>query len=453
MKEKYFRYLIKNNKTALFIIMLIGCILLPIFTIAMKSEVSIEVLCSYIVIISILLPLIYLSYIHKKDNINFNLNLPINKTNIWITRVVFVILIIWIQIVLNVLLLYLFSPILEFINQDPVKLMMMTSIQITIILLFGSFVLVSIMAWIISKCNNVIDSIFCSLAYLVLPLLFVLAINIYINSNSIFLGMLFIEVFYRGFSPITLIGLTVFNLLGTSQFIIIWILQFIYIVIGFICFVASIKEASKHRAEEAGENTNKFYLFPLIAVLSSFSLMLIQINQQVISFLFIFIFFIGVISLGKRKVHMTKKNVITFVLLALVVVGFNFVFHKTRGFGLEKKLAFHLPIYTKYTINEVIQNKDPNKGPTIKYFRKELFSEQKEIIKEYMDDYIDRYHEDKNATLVEFANIRGQIMINSLYDYSNDKKELGFYINLNEDDFNKIFEHLEQSGFNTQDTY
>lgn len=64
MKDKYLNYLIKSNKTSLFIFILVGCVLLPMLFSTVSGINAYQFYIMYILIISILCPSIYLTYIH-----------------------------------------------------------------------------------------------------------------------------------------------------------------------------------------------------------------------------------------------------------------------------------------------------------------------------------------------------------------------------------------------------
>lgn len=442
MKDKYLNYLIKSNKTSLFIFILGGCILLPMLFSTVSGISAYQFYIMYILIISILCPSIYLTYIHKKREINFNLNLPLNKKNIWLTRFIFTLTIIWIQIIVCMLVMYFM-----FLNKDNLDLTISFLLTTILILLLGSFIIVSICSWIISKCNNVLDSILCIIAYLGLPVFTLLAINQYLYSNTLFLNKIFYFITKGSVSPLGLIYEMVINKLVSNELFSYQIFFFaVFLVIGCVCFVYTRKDIGNHKVEDAGENTNKRYLYPLIAVWVAVSFMILQVNQELITFVFILILFLGILSLEKRKLVITKEVLITFGILAITIIGFNFVFHKTQAFGLEEVYAFNKPEYTSYTLYEYEEVSEI--GIPIRKYTTQFSEEQIKIIESYIQEYIENYHINKSETVVELDERRGFLTGDSVYLTESGSRSYGKMIYLDENSLERIKEILGNSGYN-----
>lgn len=444
MKDKYLNYLIKSNKTSLFIFILVGCVLLPMLFSTVSGINAYQFYIMYILIISILCPSIYLTYIHKKREINFNLNLPLNKKNIWLTRFIFTLTIIWVQIIVCMLVMYFM-----FLNKDSLDLTISFLLTTILILLLGSFIIVSICSWIISKCNNVLDSIFCIIAYLGLPVFTLLAINQYLYSNTLFLNKIFYFITKGSVSPLGLIYEMVINKLVSNELFSYQIFFFaVFLVIGCVCFVYTRKDIGNHKVEDAGENTNKRYLYPLIAVWVAGSFMILQVNQELITFVFILILFLGILSLEKRKLVITKEVLITFGILAITIIGFNFVFHKTQAFGLEEVYAFNKPEYISYTLYEYEEENDENFRPVIRKYTEQFSDKQMELLKNYIQEYIVRYHTNRLETLIEFDERRGFLAVETVYSTESGNRGYGETIQLDEYRLEEVKRMLESSGYN-----
>lgn len=443
MKDSYLRYCIKSNITIITIIGLVGCIFGPICFAVLKDIGSIQLFAGYIVMMAILYPIFFLSYIHKKDEISFNLNLPLNKQSIWTTRFILSLALLWIQIFVNMIVLYIILS-----NHVNSSMNISYLLQGTIILFVGTFSIQSICAWIISKCNNVLDSIICIISYMFIPILLSFAIYLYLYSNTLFINDVFQLISKSWFSPVTLVYEMMVLGYNSNSFASSMILCLgIFFVIGCLCFVETRKKIAYHKVEDAGELTTKKYFYPLIAVLLSLSFMIMQVTHELISFFFIMILFFGILSLGKRKITITKQAIITYLILLMMVFGFNLIFHSTNGFGLEQSYLFNNGSRTKFVLQELNGLEEKSMMPKFARYTTEFTPEQVDILESFVNDYIKRYHVNKYEVLVRFDEAKGLLAINSISEDNTENRFGGGILELGEEDFTNLKKMLENSNY------
>ena len=341
INKEYFKYLIKQNKKYLILIYAIG-IIIPVLTLNEFTTSGINNIVRFVGIFSLtyglalsfITPIYLFSFLQKKKSNILYFSLPVKKESLYLTTCLFsyfatIVPVVIYQIIDQLIGAYMFSfPADKFI----------LAIIITIVHMFA---MNTIVTFVTLLTQNVIDSLICSIAYMVIPLFVFVALNTcatrvaesfmlgygnYTQSLKIILS--YISLIYSGLYQ----HLYLLSHLVSRIFILYWI------VISVIFYFINYRLFLTRTVEQSETYTTSIFMYPLIITLSTLSMMLFvydleDLRMTILMFSIIFILYLIMYYFSKRKVYFTWKIPSLFIVLIVACVGFSNIYLDTKGFN------------------------------------------------------------------------------------------------------------------------
>ena len=420
MNINYFQYLIKQHKRLLIFINVIGIIMIPFFTLmyAFNTPHDLNVFSSIMAmifgfIISFLAPIYLFSFLQKKKSTNLYFSLPIKKESLFITTSLFSLFATIIPVVIDfTIAIVLTNNIGNRFFDTSFGSLILTVFQIIIYMLVTQ----GLTTCITLLCQNTFDSFVVNVAYVLAPcLLFLgLLINASICAESIMIGqgnyasiienlIYYLSFPYTGFYQVfyTIQNNDIISLIPTLYWFIIMV----------ISYVLSYRLFIKRRAEMSENHTQSLFMYPLLIVIVTFSLILTVFNLSnndfsdtflIMTLAFIFVVYLIMYYVSVRKVYFNWKIPAIFILLLAGSLGFTQIYQSTQGFGTlseypSEEYDGKLILVTNFSKNVKFENSEINymtldsrNGNT----RQLIIQFQKEILKSGMiskDFYSDEY--------------------------------------------------------------
>lgn len=341
INKEYFKYLIKQNKKYLILIYAIG-IIIPVLTLNEFTTSGINNIVRFVGIFSLtyglalsfITPIYLFSFLQKKKSNILYFSLPVKKESLYLTTCLFsyfatIVPVVIYQIIDQLIGAYMFSfPADKFI----------LAIIITIVHMFA---MNTIVTFVTLLTQNVIDSLICSIAYMVIPLFVFVALNTcatkvaesfmlgygnYTQSLKIILS--YISLIYSGLYQ----HLYLLSHLVSRIFILYWI------VISVIFYFINYRLFLTRTVEQSETYTTSIFMYPLIITLSTLSMMLFvydleDLRMTILMFSIIFILYLIMYYFSKRKVYFTWKIPSLFIVLIVACIGFSNIYLDTKGFN------------------------------------------------------------------------------------------------------------------------
>lgn len=353
INKDYFKYLIKQNKKYLILIYVIG-IIIPFLLINKFDYVPLNdenitrfaqiILLAYGFMLSFIVPIYLFSFLQKKKSNILYFSLPIKKESLYLTTSLF-------SYFATILPVVIYQIISQLISNYMISFPLDKFILAIIITIVHMFAMNTIITFVTLSSQNMTDSLICSIAYMIIPFVVFLALNIcatkvaqtfmmgYGNySQSLKLLLNYISIVYSGFFQ----GNYLLSPFVSNTPIIYWfILSIIFSLINYHLFL-------KRTLEKSETYTKSIFMYPLIIILSTLSMMLFvydleDLKMTTLMFSVIFIIYLIMYYFSKRKVYFSWKIPSLFILLIIGCIGFSNIYSNTKGLN---------------TIYELPKNKD-----------------------------------------------------------------------------------------------
>lgn len=353
INKDYFKYLIKQNKKYLILIYVIGIIipflLINKFDYAPLNDENITrfaqiIPLAYGFMLSFIVPIYLFSFLQKKKSNILYFSLPIKKESLYLTTSLF-------SYFATILPVVIYQIISQLISNYMISFPLDKFILAIIITIVHMFAMNTIITFVTLSSQNMTDSLICSIAYMIIPFVVFLALNIcatkvaqtfmmgYGNySQSLKLLLNYISIVYSGFFQ----GNYLLSPFVSNTPIIYWfILSIIFSLINYHLFL-------KRTLEKSETYTKSIFMYPLIIILSTLSMMLFvydlgDLKMTTLMFSVIFIIYLIMYYFSKRKVYFNWKIPSLFILLIISCIGFSSIYSNTKGL---------------HTIYELPKNKD-----------------------------------------------------------------------------------------------
>lgn len=333
-------------------------------------------------VVSFVLPLYYFRHVFWKRSSEMYFALPITRKTLFK------------ELFLNVLKTGLIPLIVIYITDIGFSTIMHTPnlyyqaflpLQSFLILLLAlpMFVVISaIVTWVISFANHLLDAILLSFACLFVPIIAFGCFQSFINMqvSQILIGMSSTSEFLSTvhfpcfLSPVyCLKTIAEFLLIQKNSInMIVLVSYFIWLIIGGIALYYGYANYQKRPQENSEDRTKVWYGYPLWIHIFVFAVMLMTINSnQIVSSLFtvfvILLVYIGMMFIAQRKMRFRSKHFICFGTIAILVLGFSYIFTATNGFYTIREIIpsdsykfMELSIDYMYTYDKVDTNNIEN---------------------------------------------------------------------------------------------
>ena len=357
MSRDFLKFQFKSRKYLvifLFVVqMLVGMVTYALGNTAFRTLVLSSIGLTFMILMiatTLITPYLF-SFVQNKRSVDTYFSLPISRKGLLINNLVFLFIILfgsWLlpNIINFAIALCLGGSLLGILSYFAIVLL----VEIGIILFFASVYLLA---------NNAIDGVVMIIAYSLLPLFLTLAIDLFqsvyivgysaIDSNNIlYLSMpaMACNMFFEG---VSLIIKDYFNssLFNSNYFDII-----VYIAWTIFFGFALYHLFTKRKAENAEQNSNHFLAYPsliyfytfisLFAVTYMLGLNLhsgvqftVPLLSSLLAYSLVFIFFMVAQFVYRRKIFISSKVIIFFVVTVIVTFAFSELAYMTKGFGLS----------------------------------------------------------------------------------------------------------------------
>ena len=377
MNFNYLKYLFRkegNTNTVLLIIMLISY---PFINLSLRPErfsyglnmtdrlMSSFSAADYVSIITFMIVLFILSfvmvavnfrYLHFRRSVDTYMQLPMTKTEIFATRLVYTIL----QVVVMGLLVFWLGTALMVFRGAVIRPELLVWISLT--MLAGLILLIFFNVFVYQKCNSMVDGIIIMLMYhgllLLIDVMLIFVVFDYNQAFPIDFNLFSVDytyfamIFHRFPADVSIMSfLTVKHLRPLL----------IFIIIGLGSLFLSFREVKKRDAERAEQVTDDKACYPLVitgfaAVLFMLTIIIDDgIQSLLIGALVIFIPYLVGIFIYKRKVVIKARYIITYLIVLTLSSAFVFSAQATDSFGLERQFpqnyAYATATITYYPYN------------------------------------------------------------------------------------------------------
>ena len=308
-------------------------------------------------ILSAVLPIFTFKFSHTKKHVDTYFSIPINRNHLFKSHFIAPILGACIPILIN----YLIGGLILVIFKGNV--IVYFELFALLLLVFAMFVVnYCVNTFFVLNSNNVLDSSIIVGTIAILPLIFIGAIDAFISSQIVYTGMFdagsIIDRCFRLLSPylgFTEIAhgidvLTYYSDLNVNFGYINWMYVVYYFVIGFVFYFLSKKVFKKKKGENAEQLTNAFVTYPLminvgiISLVLMFNIIQMDLIGAILMIIVLFVIYVIAQAIANRSMAINKKMILKFVLLVVIVNGFNYVSRKTEFFGINRQVID----YTKY---------------------------------------------------------------------------------------------------------
>ena len=349
LNKDYFNYLFKSKKH----LFLLTCILQAVISFSYMGKIDIYNILKWPLSINyfiglinaFVLPLIIFSYVHNKKAVDTFFALDMSRNTLLFTGLIYCLV--------ACLVPYLISLFITFINL-LLSATYASYINLFYILLtaFISYLLIIVFnTFIYLVANTVTDGIVILFAYYFIPLMiFIVGINF--ESNYL-IGIGFVEEYLSKLLPlISPIALAVVEFLSltienyTYEFLTLaYIASILYCLVFIILLFYYFKN---RKAERAGNYSNTFFAYPFIIGFYTIACLFFIATSRIICdfygsiVLYALLFaayFVGNF-IYKRKLNLSKLQVILFISGIVISLVFNYICEQTKGFGLSMLYKF-----------------------------------------------------------------------------------------------------------------
>lgn len=354
MLKKYSFYLLKSQKTILGIYSFICFFIFPLLVIVEGSseyhdiaEMGLYIYAVILCIGTILVPLISYYFTYNKRSVDVYYSLPIKREHLFDIHYFIPLLCLYLPIIIN----YCLGVIVGYIKNS--KLMnpslILSSIGMMLCILVIMFAAYSIVTFFIQKCNSFIDAIIISISTFVLPFITFLSgfslTSRFLVPTGVDQGNLLswiLKLFSPVYNAFTYIeALDYRPVLKELYFIIPYML-----VISIVLYGLARTSFVKRKGEDASSVTKHILTYPFIINLMSLCIIsfidffnIDSIESLIINLCIIFIVFIIMNFIARRKVIMNIWIIGKFLLYIGIVIIISLTARHTDCFGLNNQLV------------------------------------------------------------------------------------------------------------------
>lgn len=388
------------------------------------------------IILAYVIPLINYRFIQYKRSSDTFLSLPIKRNVLFNTLTIFSIIEIIMPYIINVII----GSLVVIFKGYPHNLSyLILYLVITITLLIALYFMNT---FITLKCNNTIDSIICMLAYTALPFLayfsYIRLYDIYTygTTNYIFIEN-FQSIITMIISSITYIN-KAFGMTVDCGFVPLWC--FIYLIIGAIALVFSLKTFINRKAEDSEQITDSKAMYKLLIPLYtiiciSFFAIKDGLRNYLLAMMVIFIAYCIETFIANRQLKITRWIVLMFISAMLITNVCGMVFGQTLG----REFSLSYPETVEEISVAILMDYDETSIYANASFKgKEAIEDIKKLQDKLVNDYYDN---------ITYSDYNSHISIN----YINSNETTNFYnYYLSNKQCKELFIYLYKNGISIE---
>ena len=337
-KDFYKQYLYENRRiltvvnVILFVFLPLYAGYMQIWSYRMSIQLAITNFIGIVTVLfislSILVPIYNFRFLYKKNHNELYFSLPIQRKKLFL----YVFLSGFISLTFS-LIIHSFLVILLF------RFHYVNDLIAYIFFLILSMLVFYIISTAISvRSNHIFDTIAIGAGYLILPLALMSSLNFIVysmiqntpvllhlgvNPNEIF--FISESVYMKFITPVMMVatcgGYFYSKVLGGSAVFEMGVLIY-WVVIAAACFYLAYVSFEKRDVEESQETTKTVLGYPLLVNLFAFCI--VCMTDSWFEYVLVFIVYMLAIFFANRKIKMSAKNVVTFVVILIASIGLRF---------------------------------------------------------------------------------------------------------------------------------
>lgn len=436
MNKKYFKYLSKSHKNLSIFLLILNVVAITFtyfvsYMNGVGSTIEIVMSAGTIVniFVSLCLPLLYFSFMDTKKGGDHYWALPIKRSQIVITTIVFMILQAFFAYLIAYVPVLLFDWLVEGYQNFKV-------LQIGSMLLMIACAIITSTA-VKMKFYSTIDSAIGLLGYICLPIIVYLSIMAFITNISyglISYSYLDIEYFFYPYALFT--SGSLLPMVDTYSRLSKDLVPFIFeiIAIAGISLLSIRYDIKNRKAEYANTLSNNVLAYPMLIRIATLALLVIAIttfSQEmallIITLAVIFVCYLVMNFVATRAIRINKKILIFYTVAVLIVFSGVKIGDMTNGFGLTQSYQnLSLKQYGVYIIVENPKNEDVNYEFRLEDSHR-IDPETEKIIKELQGEFIKKH---KNTDAYTGINSDYSLQVNTSLSASyEDNKEFYYHEN------------------------
>lgn len=438
MNRKYLKYLIRSRRVLLIFlfVMFLGIGLTPFLdysynsrSTVFSSSVTISLILSCI--LAYFLPIYLFHFIHKKRSVDMYLAMPIKRSEI-----------------LNTNLLFSFSMLMIFFTAPTLTALLLTSgvayfgSYLLLLLMFAIFMaalLVVNTLWFLVA-NNTFDGVIMIAAYTGIPILVYALVVSYVNTIVAGSPTVNVDIGVY-FSPLALGAVNVSSLLswiqgqmdtytGSYTLEAAQLLKYTAFLVGYmIVGLIGLKyHFISRRAERAEQLSDERFAYPLIINLYMFGVLFVlalynvqydDMTSFILFYLILLFIYIAATFVYKRKIYIDLKMVMRYVMATVVTIAFASIAWNTKNFRIKDMYS----VENQYqTLISYYGSEYDDDGDSVSYsFNLNVTQDEMnyyaavlDIIEDYRNELIDEYYEESDWLLSE-SDLYGSLTFSS-YD-------------------------------------
>lgn len=366
MNKSYMKWLLDSHKNAGIFLLIMEVILgfLPFVTDGFHHpesatyNTSIAMITIASLAAAVILPLLFFSYVHKKNSVDLYFSLPVSRKEQLITTIVFLLAAVCGSFLISTLLVWIFaqnghSSFGQWIAMQPW-------------MLYGVLVVMLFTTCVDLLANNLFDGFVMVCAYAALPMVISMAFDSFITSMVAGHPYSVSSDFWEYFSPLWMTGHNVAGISTISQYT--FRPSFIFVLaLYLILSLHGLNRNFIHRKSERAEQTSDSFLtYPFIGNAYLFLLLSSSVfssfgaaadSTDMIFYFLLFLCYIVAAFVWHRSMKFHWKYLLGYAISLAISFVIAYAGWQTHGFGL----AEHYPMFTgKYQIYEYSINCDPD---------------------------------------------------------------------------------------------
>lgn len=335
MNKAYFKYLFKTTKKANSILLIVNFLLYPLMVALSKvnngnndgisftksDSAKLGFATTALVLMAYIIPIVYHKTFQKKEAIDSFWSLPIKKSKILVTKIIFGAL----QMITIWSITFIFGVILSYIKGMGFN---QTYFALYYLLMIATSICIYLFSWFVcTTATTTLDSVILNGIWIVIMFLFQILVNkvlkISVLSDSGFSNQFMLTILSTAYCKD---GLVPFEHIERMPSI-FWISLAVSIVTSCIAFILSVKNTKDSKAEDVeGPSKNIFgyrSAIPFVTLLY-FTLLnyydaISDFPSMIIVLILGFLAFFTLTFIGKRKIKFSVKLI--FLFIGIVVVG------------------------------------------------------------------------------------------------------------------------------------
>ncbi|MEG0710513.1 MAG: hypothetical protein RR481_09760 [Longicatena sp.] len=361
--KNYVNYYIKSNKNLLVLISVLLFILMPFnvymlymqggavsFTVGnhivnQQTHASFATLagCSAVggFILGFLGPLYHYRFIYKRRSCDLYFSLPIKKRTLFDIHYLLGLGTILVPFLINALL----GSLVVFISDLSTGKLLLCFYPIMVLCIIIIYTFIN---FFVQKCNNLLDALFVTACWIILPITIVSLINsfIFVQTQHIFVGvgygyneLLSMDVMMSLVSLPYLFTLFITNLVNGTYGQFNWLYMLYWVVIALACFYFGRKDFIARKEEDAQQQTVSRWTFPtIILVVTTCLILQLDLLQDIVPLIFVALAYLIMIFFSKRKIQVTFQTILNFAIICVASFLLSFAFRETKGFGVMQEI-------------------------------------------------------------------------------------------------------------------